>query len=139
MKTVTFKEVLDMKKISLWVAGAMLLWVSSVRAADQKAPAAEEKFDRQFTVVAIEQDGSKFWIPGTLIVKKGDKIKINLINNIKSEPNTHGYAIDAFGIKEIIARGEPKAVTFTADKSGIFTVYCHQHPKHIGGQILVLE
>ena len=103
---------------------------------EKKAEAASEK---AFTVVAIEYEGSKVWVPGTLIVKKSDKVKINLINNIKSEPNTHGYAIDAYGIKEVIARGEPKSVTFTADKTGIFTIYCQLHPKHIGGQLLVLE
>ena len=110
---------------------------AAVQAQSQKQAA--ENFDRQFTVVAIESEGSKFWLPGTLIVKRGDKVKINLVNSIKSEPNTHGYAIEAYGIREVVARGEPKTVTFTADKSGIFTIYCQQHPKHIGGQLLVLE
>src|SRR5262245_2376763 len=94
---------------------------------------------KEFTVVGIEYQGSKLWIPGTLIVKKGDKVRIKLINNIKSEPNTHGFAIDEFAIKKVIARGEPQTVEFTADKSGLFTIYCQLHPAHIGGQLLVLE
>ena len=126
------------KRACLLTISVMMLSAGSLRS-EEKAVKAEEKFDRQFTVVAIESEGSKFWIPGTLIVKKGEKVKINLVNSIKSEPNTHGYAIDAFGVKEVIARGEPKTVSFTADKSGIFTIYCQQHPKHIGGQLLVLD
>ncbi|OGR83211.1 MAG: hypothetical protein A2901_04105 [Elusimicrobia bacterium RIFCSPLOWO2_01_FULL_54_10] len=112
----------------LWVFFAVLLTVNLANAADM-----------EFTVVAIESEGAKFWIPGSLIVKKGSKVKINRVNAIKSEPNTHGYAIDEFGIKQVIARGEPKAVTFTADKTGLFAIYCHQHPKHIGGQLLVID
>ena len=115
--------------------------------AAQAAPAAvvqagknvDASTEKMFTVAAIEYEGSKIWVPGTLIVKKGDRVKINLINNIKSEPNIHGFAIDAYGIKEVIARGEPKTVSFTADKPGIFAIYCQIHPKHIGGQLLVLE
>lgn len=92
-----------------------------------------------FTVVGIEYQGTKIWVPGTLIVKKGQKVKITLINNIKSDPNTHGYSIDEFGIKVVVARGEPKTVEFNADKEGLFKIYCQIHPAHIGGQLLVLK
>ena len=136
------------KRNAYFLSLSLMALSAGLFAAEESKPAAapaqpkkmaEESFDRQFTVAAFETEGGKFWVPGTLIVKKGDKVKINLVNAIKSEPNTHGYAIDAYGIKEVVARGEPKTVTFTADKSGIFTIYCHQHPKHIGGQLLVLE
>ncbi len=127
-----------MRKNSFFWLVSILLMPAAFSWAEE-AKQAPEKFDKQFTVVAIESEGAKFWIPSTLIVKKGDKVKITLINTIKAEPNTHGYAIDAFGIKEVIARGEPKAVSLTADKTGVFTIYCHQHPKHIGGQLLVME
>ena len=94
---------------------------------------------KEFTVVAIEYYGTKVWVPGTLIVKKGDKVKIKLINNIKSDPNTHGYAIDEFGVKTVVARGTPETIEFSANQAGLFTIYCQLHPAHIGGQLLILE
>ena len=94
---------------------------------------------KEFKVVAVEYQGTKIWIPATLIVRKGDKVKITLINNIQSEPNTHGFAINEFGVKTVVTRGKPETVEFTADKEGIFNTYCHLHPAHIGGQILVLK
>ncbi len=94
---------------------------------------------KEFTVVAVDYKGTKFWIPSTLIVSKGDKVKINLINKVDTGANTHGYAIDAFNIKELVQFDKPSSVDFFADKVGVFTIYCHQHPAHIGGQLLVLE
>ena len=94
---------------------------------------------RNFTVIGIEYQGSKVWIPGTLIVKKGDKVKISLINNIQSDPNTHGYAIDEYGVKVVVARGTKETVEFTADKEGVFNVYCQLQPAHIGAKLLVLK
>ncbi|OGR79283.1 MAG: hypothetical protein A3I11_08370 [Elusimicrobia bacterium RIFCSPLOWO2_02_FULL_39_32] len=94
---------------------------------------------REFSIVAIEYRGTKVWVPGTLIVRKGDKVKITAINNINSDPNTHGFAIDEFGVKKVVARGEVATVEFTVDKEGLFTIYCQLHPAHIGGQLLVLK
>ncbi len=94
---------------------------------------------KEFTIVGIEYQGSKLWVPGTMIVKVGTQVKIKLINNLKSDPNTHGFAIDEYGIKVVVARGEPQTVEFKADKEGLFNVYCHQHPAHIGGQLLVIK
>ena len=95
--------------------------------------------ERQFTVVNIEFEGSKIWTPGTLIVKKGDKVKIKLINNVKSDPNQHGFAIAAFNVAAVVTRGEPGNVEFTADKAGIFPITCQLHPAHVGGELVVLE
>lgn len=94
---------------------------------------------KEFTVIGIDYKGTKVWVPGTLIVRKGDKVKIKAITKIGEKGSTHGYAIDEFGVKLVVANGTPQAVTFTADKAGIFKIYCHQHPAHIGGQLLVLE
>ena len=95
--------------------------------------------ERQFTVVNIEYEGSKIWVPGTLVVKKGDKVKIKLINNVKSDPNQHGFAIAAYNIAAVVTRGEPANVEFTADKAGIFPNNCQLHPAHVGGELVVLE
>jgi nitrosocyanin len=91
------------------------------------------------TIVNIEYQGSKIWVPGTLVVKKGTKVTLNLINNVPADPKEHGFAIPAYNIAEIVNRGEPKKVEFTADKAGIFPITCHLHPAHVGGELVVLE
>jgi nitrous oxide reductase len=93
----------------------------------------------QFTVVNIEFEGSKIWVPGTLVVKKGDKLQNKLINNVKSDPNQHGFAIAAYDIAAVVTRGEPGNVEFTADKAGIFPITCQLHRAHVGGELVVLE
>ena len=40
---------------------------------------------------------------------------------------------------EVITRGEPKTVTFTADKVGVFPITCQLHPAHVGGELVVLD
>ena len=92
----------------------------------------------EFTIVNIEYEGTKVWVPSTLVVHKGDKLKIKLINNVKADPNQHGFKIAAFNVEEVVTRGEPKTVEFTADKDGIFPINCQLHPAHIGGQLVVL-
>src|SRR5689334_19087178 len=127
-----------MKKTAALVS--LLLIATPLVAADAPANTGAEHHEHaamagthEFTVVAVDYQGTKVWIPGTLIVKKGDKVRIKLINNMPSEPNVHGYAIDEYGVKVQVARGKPETVEFTADKEGVFTIYCQLHPAHIGG------
>jgi nitrosocyanin len=91
------------------------------------------------TMVNVEYEGTKIWLPGTLVVKKGTKVTLKLINNVPADPKEHGFAIPAYNIAETVVRGEPKTVEFTADKAGIFPIICHLHPAHVGGQLVVLE
>lgn len=93
---------------------------------------------RSFSLVNLEYKGTKVWVPGTLIAKKGEKVVIKLVNNTPS--GKHGFAIDAFSVKtEVAADGQPVTVEFKAAEAGLFTIHCHLHPAHIGGQLLVLE
>jgi heme/copper-type cytochrome/quinol oxidase subunit 2 len=94
--------------------------------------------DMSFTVVNVEYEGSKIWVPSTLVVRKGAKVRIKLINNVPSDPNQHGFAIPAYNIAEVVNRGEPKQLEFTADKEGVFPIICQLHPAHVGGQLVVL-
>ena len=118
--------------------GTMPLQSQQKTSSEHEHPASGSQM-QEFRVVGIEYEGTKVWVTGTLIVKKGEKVKITLINNIKSDPNTHGYAIDEFGVKVVVVRGKPETVEFTASKEGIFNVYCQLHPAHIGGQLLVIK
>ena len=113
------------------LAAALLLGPAIGHAADAATDTA--------TIVNIEYQGSKIWVPGTLVVKKGTKVTLNLINNVPADPKEHGFAIPAYNIAETVNRGEPKTVEFTADKAGVFPITCHLHPAHVGGELVVLE
>ena len=102
-------------------------------------PRASADSPQEFTVVNIEYEGSKVFVPSTLVVHKGDAVKIKVINNIKSEPPNHGFAIPDFKVEEVVNRGETKTVEFTADKAGVFEIKCHLHPAHVHGQLVVLQ
>jgi nitrosocyanin len=99
-----------------------------------EAPAA----DVTQTLVAVEIEGNKFWLPGTVVAKKGQTVRLTLLNKIPSDPNQHGFAIPAFGVAEVVNRGETKTLTLTADKVGVFPMVCQLHPAHVGGQLVVL-
>jgi nitrosocyanin len=93
----------------------------------------------EVTIVNIEFEGTKIWVPGPVVVKKGDTVRIKAINNVQSEPPVHGLAIEAYGIHALVNMGKPEIIEFKADKAGIFPITCHLHPPHVGTQLVVLE
>lgn len=94
---------------------------------------------REFTVVVVDYQGTKLWLPATLVVHKGDRVRIHLVNNVPSRTGGHGFSIPAYSITEVVERGKAKTVEFTADRAGIFPFSCHLHPAHVGGEIVVLD
>ena len=91
---------------------------------------------RELTVVNIETPQAvKIWEPPTLVVKKGDVVKIKLINKLEQE---HGYRIAEFKVEKVVQGGQADTVEFTADREGIFTIDCQLHPAHVQGQLIVL-
>ena len=99
-------------------------------------PAITQAGSREFTVVNIETPQAvKIWEPPTLVVRKGDSIKIKLINKTEQE---HGYRIADFKVEKVVQGGQAETVEFTADKEGIFTIDCQLHPAHVQGQLVVL-
>jgi nitrosocyanin len=76
--------------------------------------------------------------PETLAVHKGASVKITVENK---SPISEGFAIDEYGIKEVIKAGETKTISFKADKAGAFTIWCQLHPKniHLPGTLNVIE
>jgi nitrosocyanin len=93
----------------------------------------------EMAIVNIEFEGTKVWVPGSLVVKKGETVKIKAINNVKSDPPVHGLAIEAYGIQTLVNVDKPETIEFKADKAGIFPIICHLHPPHLGTQLVVLE
>ena len=76
--------------------------------------------------------------PETLVVEKGDSVKITINNK---SPISEGFSINEYGIKEVIKAGESKTITFKADKVGAFTIWCQLHPKniHLPGTLNVID
>ncbi len=93
----------------------------------------------EMAIVNIEFEGTKVWVLGSLVVKKGETVKIKAINNVKSDPPVHGLAIEAYGIQTLVNVGKPETIEFKADKAGIFPIICHLHPPHLDTQLVVLE
>jgi len=118
-----------------------VLFVASLavaaRAAAPAKPAASPV--REFKTVNIEVKGNKIWTPSFFVVKKGDKVKITLVN---AASGLHAFAIEGYPVDVQVNNAEgdnTKTVEFTADKAGIFRIYCSMHAGHVGGQLLVLE
>ena len=92
------------------------------------APAPDEPGTRSFTLVSVEADGTKFWLPSVIAVEQGDKVKLTLINNVPGASNQHGFTIPAYNITEVVTRGVPKTIMFIADMrtrvSAAFSIKC---------------
>jgi plastocyanin len=97
------------------------------------AVAAEPK---KFTLINVVLDGTKIWLPSSLMVQQGDEVEITLINKLD---DPHGFKIEDFGIEEVIQPQAQMTVKFTASQAGAHSYICHIHPPHLGGQILVLS
>lgn len=90
---------------------------------------------RMFTVVNHQFEGTKQWLPGTLIVNEGDDVEIMLINNAPS--GVHNFSIPAFDINQNVLKGKKATVKFKATKKGIHNIMCGLHKAHVGGQFIV--
>ena len=125
----TVRETYGWSRPLSWLV--VLLLVLMLGAGD--AAAAEPK---KFTFLTVVLDGTKIWLPSSLIVHQGEDVELTLINKL-DEP--HGFKIAEFGIEEVVQPKAQTTVTFTASQPGAHSYICHIHPAHIGGQILVLS
>ena len=123
------------------VLAAVVVCAAETKTSEAAKPAGTPFAGREFKSVNIEVKGNKIWTPSTFIVKKGEKVRITLINTAPS--GVHAFAIEGIpGTEASVDNKEganTKVVEFTAGKAGLFRVYCPMHPAHIGGQLLVLE
>lgn len=90
---------------------------------------------RKFTVVNHQFEGTKQWLPGTLIANEGDDVEITLINNAPS--GVHNFSIPAFDVNQNVLKGKNVTVKFKASKKGIHNIMCGLHKAHVGGQFVV--
>lgn len=92
-----------------------LLALSTLRVlAQDTAPPAEPVHEIQMTAKKYEFN------PSTITVKKGERVRLILTALDKD----HGIKIDAFKIDQILKKGSPATVEFTADKAGEFPFEC---------------
>ena len=81
-----------MRIVALTVLALALATTAQVSAQAPAAPAASAA-DVNQTLVAVEIEGSKFWLPGTVVAKQGQTVRLTLINKVQSDPNQHGFSI----------------------------------------------
>jgi plastocyanin len=113
-----------------WDAVALLLL--GLMACTGTTEAADAK---KFTVINVVFDGTKVWLPSTIMVQAGDEVELTLLNKLE---DPHGFQIAAFGVEEVVQGKGKSTVKFTATTAGLHPFICHLHPPHLGGQILVL-
>jgi nitrosocyanin len=122
---------------SLMISGANKIAMAQGASPAAPAPATEAPGTKSFTLVSVEVDDTKFWLPSVIAVEQGDTVKLTLKNQVPGASNQHGFTIPAYNVVEVVTRGEPKTVTFVADKAGTFQYSCQLHPAHIGGSLIV--
>ncbi|BCT68298.1 MULTISPECIES: nitrosocyanin [Nitrosospira] len=134
------------KTITMFASLALgLLLVGTAQAAEQKFKVVINAYDTTIPELNVEGVTVKniraFNVinePETLTVKKGTKVKITVENK---SPISEGFTIDEYGVQEVLKAGETKEVSFVANKSGAFTIWCQLHPKniHLSGSLNVID
>lgn len=74
---------------------------------------------RNFTVIAKENEWR--FIPETIEVDRGDRVKLEIINEDEYD---HGLAIDAFGVSQRMPAKSTINVEFVVTQVGDFPYYC---------------
>ena len=109
--------------IALLACAAMLLWrVDEVRPAMSSSDSGKERTIHLVTgeFKSTGPDGQEIeayrWDPGTIYVKKGERIKLSI------------FGIDGLNVKGEVKKGQETVVSFKADKPGIYRIICLTHP-----------
>jgi nitrosocyanin len=113
------------------------LLISSSIALAAEAPKAPPPV-KEFTLVSVLIGDVKFWLPGTIVVNQGDRVRLKLRNIVPGQENQHGFSIPALNIVELVTRGQDKTIEFTAERAGIYPYICQIHPAHVNGELVVL-
>ena len=75
--------------------------------------------------------------PSVVNVKKGEKLRLV----ITATDCDHGFKLDAFGINQVLKKGDPAIIEFTADKAGAFDftsgIFCGKGHHKMKGKLVV--
>lgn len=76
-------------------------------------------------------------LPADAVAYAGDTVEFTVTNE---SPIDEGFAIDAYGVREVLKPGETKTIRIGQVRAGAFTIYCQLHPLsvHQSGTLLVL-
>ena len=98
-----------------------------------------------FTAEVENVDEQKLKVAGdsfsvhTLVVNKGDKVKIHFFNVDDVKTERHSFTIgDPYKVDIDVGFAGKGDATFTADHTGVFTYYCKYHLPVMSGQLVVL-
>ncbi|SFV63643.1 Nitrous-oxide reductase [hydrothermal vent metagenome] len=82
----------------------------------------------------IVRKGNHVYVYGTVVrshinpehvtVNKGDTVTFYLTNLERAEDETHGFTVDQYNVHTSLEPGKTVAVTFKADREGVFPYYC---------------
>lgn len=91
---------------------------------------------KKLTLINVQLEGTKIWLPSSLTVQTGDEVELTLINKLD---DPHGFKLDAFGIEEVVQPKAQMTVKFTAAKAGTHHYICQMHPPHLGGNLFIFD
>jgi nitrosocyanin len=133
--------------VRLWirsVAAGAALTLALLALPPRAAPAAGAAAVRRYQVTM------KFWkatvaevatiavtnLPADAFAYEGDTVEFVVRNE---SPIAEGFAIDAYGVKEVLQPGETKTIRVRNVRRGAYTIYCQLHPMsvHYTGTLLV--
>ena len=86
------------------------------------------------SISAAPVAGGTGWKGGPIRVEKGDKVVIKVGNQTKV---THGFSIDAFGVKQTVDPSKHVDAKLTPTRTGRFVIYCQLHPAHKKTELVV--
>lgn len=74
------------------------------------------------------------WDPGTIFVKKGEKINLKILG---VNGNEHPFYIEGTDIKGTVKKGEETVVPVSFQKKGTYKLICDTHSHHGAGGTMI--
>jgi nitrous-oxide reductase len=88
-------------------------------------PAGKERIVRDGKNVTVYMTEIRSHItPDRLELNRGDHVTIHVTNLESARDATHGFAISDYNVNLSMEPGKVDTVEFTADRSGVFPLYC---------------
>ncbi|SEL11392.1 Cupredoxin-like domain-containing protein [Roseovarius azorensis] len=78
---------------------------------------------------------SYVWLPSQIVVTQGDNVVLDFVG---INGASHHTEIEGLGHAFTLRRGELARIEFVADRVGVFSIICHDHPSSMRGEIVVL-
>lgn len=73
--------------------------------------------------------------PAQVTVQQGDEVRLNFVG---VHGGSHTIAVEGVGEPVVVKRGTAQTVSFKAERPGIVTFRCDDHPPSMRGQVVVL-